>query len=274
MTDPTKNHSYNITIQCALDGFCFVIHDIDEHKIIDIVNYQTAESDDPTAIMELLVKALSEKGYLEKPFQEARFIVENRVSAIVPEPLFDETQRETYLQFNHPLDDSLELFQETMPALQSVNVFGAPTLLLNRFRGIWPNLKVTHETTVFLNSIMKEEPFESDTNAYILVKSRNFDLAVVKDRRLVYYNNFKFNTKDDFAYFLMFALQQHGFSNDIPVYFTGLITPNAEIVKLCERYLKRIRFIRPDGSVNVDMALNSTPFQYYYIPYKSLSCES
>ena len=54
MTDPTKNHSYNITIQCALDGFCFVIHDIEENKIVDIELYQTSDSGDDSIIMDAI----------------------------------------------------------------------------------------------------------------------------------------------------------------------------------------------------------------------------
>ena len=122
---------------------------------------------------------------------------------------------------------------------------------------------------------MHEDPFEEKTNVYVNVNSRSFDLAVVNDGALSFFNNFRFDTKDDFTYFLMFALEQQQLPpQEIPVYFTGLITGNSEILKLCERYIKKIRFIRPDGSINVDMTLNDTPFQYYYLPYKSLSCES
>ena len=62
MIDPTKSLSYNITIQCSLDGFCFVLYDIEENKIIDIELYQTSDSGDESIIMDALT--LSESGYL------------------------------------------------------------------------------------------------------------------------------------------------------------------------------------------------------------------
>ena len=82
------------------------------------------------------------------------------------------------------------------------------------------------------------------------------------------------STKEDFIYYLMFTLEQQQLAGqDIPVYLTGLITNNSEILNLCERYIRRIRFIRPDGNIGVDTAFCDIPFQYYYIPYRSLTCE-
>ena len=275
MIDPTKSLSYNITIQCSLDGFCFVLYDIEENKIIDIELYQTSDSGDESIIMDALERAIFKKGLYEKPFHSVRFIAGNRFNTLVPEELFDEQHLEAHLLFNHRLPQGHTVKSEILPSLKAVNVYAMSTQLEARVRKLWENVQITHRSTVFLNAILKEDPYEEKTNVYVNVNSRSFDLAIVTEGKLVFFNNFKFDSKDDFVYYLMFVLEQQQLpAQDIPVYFTGLITGNSEILKLCERYIKKIRFIRPDGSVNVDMALNGTPFQYYDLPYKSLSCES
>ena len=275
MIDPTKSLSYNITIQCSLDGFCFVIYDGEENKIVDIELYQTSDSGDNSIIMDALERAVFKKGLYEKPFHSVRYIAGNRFNALVPEDLFDERHLEAHLLFNHRLPQGHTVMAETLPRLKAVNVFALSMQQEARVKKLWGNVQITHRSTAFLNAILREDPYEEKTNVYVNVNSRSFDLAVVTEGNLMFFNNFKFDSKDDFAYFLMFALEQQQLpAQDVPVYFTGLITGNSEILKLCERYIKKIRFIRPDGSVNVDMALNDTPFQYYYLPYKSLSCES
>ena len=55
-----------------------------------------------------------------------------------------------------------------------------------------------------LNAVMNEDPYEEKANVYVNVNSRSFDLAVIKEGELSFFNNFKFDTKDDFAYFLLF----------------------------------------------------------------------
>ena len=248
MIDPGRSLSYNITIQCSLDGFCFVVHDLEENKIVDIELYQTSETGDESLIMEALGKTVFKKGLYQKPVHSVRYIVGNRLNTLIPNELFDERELESYLRFSHELPKGQILLFDRLPELDSVNVFAMSAIQETNLHELW------------------------DDVAYVNVNSRTFDLAVVSESKLRFFNNFKFNTKDDFIYFLMFALEQQQLSGqEVPVYFSGLITGNSEIIKLCERYIKRIHFINPDGSVEVDLALSDTPFQYYYIPYKSLS---
>ena len=272
MIDPGRSLSYNITIQCSLDGFCFVVHDFEENKIIDIELYQTSETGDENIIMEALEKVVFKKGLYEKPLHSVRFIVSNRLNTLIPEELFEKQHLESYFRFSHELPQGHALFCETLPKLNSVNVFAMSKMQERHILGLWNNVAITHQSSVFLNGVMNEDRCDDKTVVYVNVNSRSFDLAIISDNKLLFFNNFKFNTKDDFIYFLMFTLEQQQLSSqNIPVCFSGLISGNSEIIKLCERYIKHIRFIKPDGSVNVDMALNGTPFQYYYIPYKSLS---
>ncbi|MBO6025825.1 MAG: DUF3822 family protein [Bacteroidales bacterium] len=272
MIDPGKSLSYNITIQCALDGFCFVVHDLEENKIIDIELYQTSGTGDEAMIMETLEKAVYKKGLYERPVRSVRFIVGNRLSTLVPEELFDEGRMDSYFRFCHELPQGYSLGYDTLPLLGCINVFAISDIQEQRARKLWDNVIFTHQSSIFLNAVMREDPYDDKTIAYVNVNSRSFDLAIVSEGRLSFFNNFKFNTQADFAYFLMYTFEQQGLSGkEVPVCFSGLIAGNAEIIKLCERYIKRISFIKPDGSINVDIALSDTPFQYYYIPYKSLS---
>ena len=275
MIDPAKSTLYNITIQCALDGFCFVVHHQGENKIVDIELYQTSESPDGNTILEALEKAFFKKGLYGKSFRSLRFLMANPYYVLVPEALFDETQSESYLRFSHLLPARYSVFHEAVPSAQAVLVFAMPQHQADSIRQVWPEAVLTHQASLFLQAVLKEEPYECDTNAYVNVNSRSFDLALVKEGRVQFFNNFRFNTKEDFAYYLMFTLEQQGLAGqDLPVHFTGLISNQSEIIRLCERYVKRIRFVRPNGSVNVEMDANGTPYQYYYIPYQSLSCES
>ena len=272
MIDLGRSLSYNITIQCSLDGFCFVVHDLEENKIVDIELYQTSETGDESLIMEALGKTVFKKGLYQKPVHSVRYIVGNRLNTLIPNELFDERELESYLRFSHELPKGQILLFDRLPELDSVNVFAMSAIQEKNLHELWDDVTITHQSSVFLHGVMHEDPYDDKTVAYVNVNSRTFDLAVVSEGKLQFFNNFKFNTKDDFIYFLMFALEQQQLSGqEVPVYFSGLITGNSEIIKLCERYIKRIHFINPDGSVEVDLALSDTPFQYYYIPYKSLS---
>lgn len=272
MADPTRNLSYNITIQCALDGFCFLLHDQELNRVVDLELYQTSETDDGTAIAEALGKSLFRKDLYQKPLRSVRYIIDNRLCTLVPLDLFDEQRKESYFLFNHEPRSGYTLRHETIPSLQAVNVYAVPARQEQQLGKLWNNMQTVHRSSVFLNSVLLENPGDSSVNAYVNVNSRSFDLAIVQDQHLAFFNNFSFNTKDDFAFFLLSALKQQNLSANVPVHFSGLISSHSEIVQLCQRYLKHLYFVRPDGKIEVDMRLNDTPYHYYYIPYKSMLC--
>ena len=272
MADPTRNLSYNITIQCALDGFCFLLHDQELNRVVDLELYQTSETDDGTAIVEALGKSLFRKDLYLKPLRSVRYIVDNRLCTLVPLDLFDEQRVESYFLFNHDPLTGYTLRHETISGLQAVNVYAVPAKQEQQLGKLWNNMQTVHRSSIFLNSVLLEEPGSSSVNAYVNVNSRSFDLAIVQDQHLAFFNNFSFNTKDDFAFFLLSVLKQQDLSADVPVHFSGLISSHSEIIQLCQRYLKHLYFARPDGKIEVDMKLNDTPYHYYYIPHKSLLC--
>lgn len=272
MIDPAT--TYNITIQCSLDGFCFVVHDVDKNTIVDITNYQTSGNSDSGAIMDALDKALFNKDLYDRHFKSVTFIVDNRDNSLVPDEFFDEDSARALLQFSHPLSPDSQVLHDSIECMQATNVYALPQPLIERVMKTWDNAHIVHEATVFIESILKEEHPEGPT-AFVNVKSRDFDLAIVRDQKLVFYNNFKFNTQDDFVYFLIYALEQYQIDPQlVPIYFTGMINGNSEIIRLCERYIKDLRFFNVDSSIALDVHITDTPYQYYYIPYKALSCES
>ena len=106
----------------------------------------------------------------------------------------------------------------------------------------------------------------------MLVRIRDFDMVIKKEGKLLFFNNFKFNTKDDFAYFMLFAMEQYGLSgHDTPVCFSGLIRPASEIIDLCGRYVKDLNFVEDQHKLSVSKALKAVPFQYYYIHYQTFT---
>ena len=81
----------------------------------------------------------------------------------------------------------------------------------------------------------------------------------------------KFNTKEDFAYFLLFAMEQNGVSGqDTPVSFSGLIRPASDIIDLCGRYVKDLRFVEDPHALQMSKPFEKVPFQYYFILYQAL----
>ena len=72
-------------------------------------------------------------------------------------------------------------------------------------------------------------------------------MIVLKEAKLLFYNYFRFKTKEDFLYFLLFSVEQlHLDAGSIPVYFLGMIEDKSAITEIVSRYFRDIRFKNKD----------------------------
>ena len=273
--DVGKTTEYRLTIQFTLGGFSFVIMEADTNTIIAMESYLSDDLTNENDIFSAFGKVFAFNKISGKKFRSVTCIFENRDFALIPIGLFDEKESSTYLGFLHPIQQNCQILHDNLADNECVGIYSVSNYLIEKIKETWPEAKIVHESSVFLRHVSKLAKFEDLTRVYLYVKNRSFDLAVFKEGNLTFFNNFKFNTKDDFLYFLMFAIEQQKLSaEETPVCVSGMILGNSEILKLCERYIKDIRFIKNGRSIQVSETLKEIPSQYYYIPYQVLQCES
>ena len=266
--DAEKSSQYKMTIQCALGGLSFALLDTATQRLIALECYQSellADSDD---LFRTLERALESKGLNNKTFQSVICIIDNRYCTLVPESLFNKDNQASYLDFGFQIPEGYSIVSERLESTQCHNVFAYLKALQDKVLSKWGNTSIIHSSSVFINSMMQNA---ENNGVYVNVRNRDFDMLIKKGGKLLFFNNFRFNTKEDFAYFLLFAMEQNGVSGqEIPVSFSGLIRPASDIIDLCGRYVKDLRFMEDPHIFQLSKPLDKVPFQYYFILYQSL----
>lgn len=264
--DAGKSSQYRLTIQFALGGLSYALLDTSDNRIIALECYQSDLLSDSNDLFHTLECALESKGLNNKAFASVTCIVDERINTLVPEALYQPEESEKHLSFGYNLPSGYAMLADRL-ACKAVNLYALPLTLKNKVLAKWPEAKLTHSSSLFINSL----PYTERPTVFVNVRNRDFDMAVAKEGQLAFFNNFRFNTKDDFAYFLVFAMEQNGLSGqDTPVCFTGLIRPASEIIDLCGRYVSDLRFVEDPHILQINEALGEVPFQYYFIHYQSL----
>lgn len=239
--------NYVLTIQLALDGLSFALFDTINHKLV--------------AWESKLSKLISDSN-----LDAVTLIVNERTNILVPEALYqpDDNNKLLSFGFNTPKDAVIQA--DILKKHKAVNVFAYSPELVDKLKAKWPDAKITHSSSVFLESLPESE----HATVYVNVRNRNFDVAIMKDR-LLFFNNFQFNDKNDFVYFLLNVLEQNKLSGqDTTVYFSGLILPSSEIIDLSSHYVKDIRFVEKPDALQVNDELADVPYQYYHIHYQAI----
>ena len=264
--DAEKSSQYRMAIQCALGGLSFALLDTKTQNLVGLEFYQSELLTDSNDLFRTLERALEAKGLNNKAFQSVTCLIDNRFCTLVPEPVFNEADQTKYLDFGFQLPESYSIASESLASSQCHIVFAFPKALQDKMLSKWKDAKIPHSSSVFVNSMMKND---TGTGVFVQVRNRDFDMMIKKEGKLFFFNNFKFSTKEDFAYFLLYAMEQNGCSGqDTPVCFSGLIRPASEIIDLCGRYIKDIRFV--EGPQPVSKAMDEVPYPYYFTLYQAL----
>ena len=270
--DAEKSSQYRMAIQCALGGLSFALFDTATQTLVGLEFYQSDLLTDSNDLFRTLERALESKGLNNKRFQSLTCLIDNRFCTLVPAPLFNEADQAKYLDFGFQLPEGYTIVSESLTPARCRIVFAMSKDLQDKVSAKWKEAKFFHSSGIFIDSIMQND---IETGVFVQVRNRDFDMMIKKEGKLFFFNNFKFNTKEDFAYFLLFAMEQNSCSGqDTPVCFSGLIRPASEIIDLCGRYVKDIRFVEDTHSLQVSKVLEKVQFQYYYIHYQSLRRET
>ena len=266
--DAEKSSQYRMAIQFALGGLSFALLDTQANTLIALECYQSNLLSDCDDLFRTLERALEAKGLNNKSFQSVICLIDNRYCALVPDLLFNNDDRTHYLDFAFQLPNTYTIVSEHLESVSSHNVYAFLRTLHDKILAKWDNAHIIHSSSVFINSMMQNT---LSNGVFVQVHNRDFDMLIKKDGNLCFFNNFKFNTKEDFAYFLLYAMEQNGISGqDTPVSFSGLIRPASDIIDLCGRYIRDIRFVDDPHLLQVSKALQEVPFPYYFIQYHAL----
>ena len=266
--DAGKSSQYRMAIQFALGGLSYALSDCETHRVIGLECHQT-DGIDSTETFQLLERVLNSKDLNDKAFESVTCIIDERTNLLVPEKLASPESNGRCLDFTFHIPEGHVHQADRIETIKAMNAFAYPKTLRDRILGKWKEAKITHSATWFLNSCIEYAP--EGKVVFVNMRNRDFDMIIVDYGKLLFYNNFKFNTKEDFAYFLLFAMEQNEMAGlDNPVCFSGLILPNSDIIKLCKRYIANLLFIEDRHMLQVCHALEDIPYQYYHLLYQAL----
>lgn len=158
---------------------------------------------------------------------------------LVPAALYQEKNKEKYLDFLGIKEENSVVCVDYIELADAYNVYCMPKPVDKDFR---------HPTSVLLEFLIKDNLERTDdARIYLNVKNQCFEMIVLKEAKLLFYNYFRFKTKEDFLYFLLFSVEQlHLDAGSIPVYFLGMIEDKSAITKIVSRYFRDIRFKNKD----------------------------
>ncbi len=250
-----KNNTLNkltnqeLSIQLSLSGLSFCILQRDTNTISTLKQISFEKRLNPLDIQDQLEHLFNTETELQSNFSKVYLIHENELSSLVPKPLFQEDCLADYLKFNSKILKSDFITFDAIEINDSVNVY-VPYVNINNF--IYEKFGAftfKHFSTILIQQILLIEKNTETPKVYAHINSNHFEIIIVEKGKLILYNTFEYNTKEDFIYYILFTAEQLKLNPEtLSLTFIGDVVKNDDLYDIAYKYIRHVSFgNRNDG---------------------------
>ena len=244
MTQKKNNISNKLTnlelsIQLSLSGLSFCILQRDINTITSLKHFNFDKRLNPIELLDKLKHIFNTETDLQNSFESIFVIHDNEISSLVPKPLFKEDCLADYLKFNSKIIKSDFISYDDIIINDSVNVY-VPYINVNNFiYEKFGNFTYKHISTFLIEQILLIEKHSDIPKIYVNVSTNHFEVIVVKKTKLILYNSFKYATKEDFIYYILFTAEQLELNPEtLNLGFLGDVNSKSDLYKIAYKYIR------------------------------------
>lgn len=213
-------------------------------------SYQFLESiNSPELILEKIQQVFENEKSLQEDFETVTIIHQNNLNTLVPNEYFKESSLKNYLKYSIKTIATDLIVYDNLDFIESKNVY-IPYVNINNF--LFQNFgefEYRHHSSILLEKLFIKKP-ESKVTFFVHVSKSLFDIVVLKESKLLFYNIFDYETKEDFIYYILFTLEQLELDpGQTIVTLTGAIDTTSDNYKLLYTYVRNINFLNSKNAI-------------------------
>ncbi|WP_291865651.1 DUF3822 family protein [Maribacter sp.] len=245
----TGNKNFKkLSIQVSLNGLSFCVIDTINNKILQSKNVLFNNELNPYSLLQELQPILEKNKIHSQEFSEVIVIHKNSLFSLVPSPLFNSNELESYLAYNTKILENDLLAYDEIDNQEIVTVY-VPFMNINNYiYDLFGEFTYKHHSTVMVHTLLNNLHSQKEETCYIHVSEQQMDITVVTNKKLKLHNCFDYNTKEDFIYYVLFTLEQlHLDPETILLKLFGSIEEEDALYNICYKYIKNITLFIPNN---------------------------
>ena len=247
-----------LSIQFSLDGFSFSVYNIISKKEVYFREYEFENSQVTPENLLLKIKDIfNTDTQLQNDFSSVLVIHQNNLSVLVPNRYFNEKELASYLNFNVKKLTIDYVAFDYLKVLESKNVY-IPYININNY--LFQNFgefEYKHHSTVLIEKLLNTTNSIEKT-MFVNVSKSSLDIVVIENNKLILFNTFSYNTREDFIYYILFVAEQLNLNvNEFSLHFTGKVNLEDGIYKITYKYIKNVYFLESNNPLFSELNIAS-----------------
>jgi len=247
-----------LSIQFSLDGFSFCIY---EKESRDYLAYSKYIFDDKINTPDKLLKAIQQifkkDIELQYDFDNVLVLHNNDLVTFVPNAFFDKDHLSQYLKYNNKVLATDFFMYDTIKNQEMKAVYIPFININNFFIDRFGSFDYKHTSSIVVETLLNDYA-SKDLRIFVRLSTTFFKIIITKNRKLLFFNTFDFNTIEDFMYYVLFTCEQLKVELDKDtIYFLGETEKNKELIAWTKKYFNKVSLLQPKSLVN-DASIDDT----------------
>ena len=281
-----RSYDYELSIRLSAEAISYCLSDSNTAKFLHLESFDLAEPgmrpyipgdrelNDTTKLNALLDGDLH---WLTNKFSKTRVLIDQGNSSLMPEALYSEEDKGNIFEFNiagGPYKES-ELHHDHLHSLNAYSIYHVPASLDSLINKFFPEAAVFHHSSAIIQSLyLKYMNQESDKHVFVNTGKSRVDILRLQGKKLEYFNSFRYNTAEDFMYYLIFVVEQLGLNPEsVEMMMMGEVDKHSSLSDLVHKYIRNVHFIKRNEDFRYSFVFDQVPGHYYYNLLNASLCE-
>ena len=212
----------------------------------------------PQKQLDFITNEFKNNALLNQEFTSVSVTHSNNLSTFVPLPFFNKDNLREYLQYNLKVLENEFITYDTLESAEIANVYIPFVHINNYLFDRFGSFEYKHTSSVLVETLLKENLLNDKTHFFVNVETEIFQIVVLKNKKMEFFNTFNFKTKEDFIYYILFTAEQLNLNpTAFQLTFLGAIEKESELYEITYKYIKNIDFIQVDFLLSEDVKISN-----------------
>lgn len=244
------NKSYlKLVLQISLSEVSYCIHNTLTNSIDKVEKTKLDHTLNFIEVEKFIIQFIKENQDLQQSFDDVLVLYNNNLNTFVPQVLFDENYLSSYLQYNVKVFESDFIVFDEISTYEMNNVYIPYVNINNALIDIYGNFNYKHASSVLVKKLLDNSKNIEETQMFVNCEPFHFQIIVVRNQKLLFFNSFDYKTKEDFIYYILFTAEQLQLN---PEYFQlklmGDISETSDLYQMVYKYIRNVSLVTNENS--------------------------
>lgn len=257
------NESFQkLYIQVSLQNFSYCVKNQVNNQVIQFKSFVL----DPYKTIEQQLDVFFDKEEaLQTGFNDVMVLHDNNLNTFVPTALFDETSLGSYLQYNTKVFPTDYFDFDSLTQQQMKNIYVPYVAFNNYFLDVFGSFNFQHINTSLVQHFINKSVNNDSVEFFVHVAENHFEIVLLQNKKLLFFNSYEYQTKEDFIYYILFVFEQLQLNTQTQIVkLYGNITPESDLYQIVYKFIRNVEVANLQ-TIAQTLSVTNEQLQQHYI---------